>query len=60
MGRGNTGRAQQYLMLKEYGLKYKPDLVIQMFLTANDVKNNSPVLQNDPYLPYFEIDGNKR
>lgn len=56
MGRGNTGTAQQYLMLKEYGLKYKPDLVIQLFLTANDVKNNSPVLQNDPYLPYFEID----
>jgi hypothetical protein len=58
MGRGNTGTAQQYLMLKEYGLKYKPDLVIQMFLTANDVKNNSPVLQNDPYLPYFEINEN--
>lgn len=56
IGRGNTGTAQQYLMLKEYGLKYKPDLVIQMFLTANDVKNNSPILQNDPYLPYFEID----
>lgn len=58
MGRGNTGTAQEYLMLKEYGLKYKPDLVIQMFLTANDVKNNSPILQNDPYLPYFEIDVN--
>jgi len=58
MGRGNTGTAQQYLMLKEYGLKYKPDLVIQMFLTANDVKNNSSVLQNDPYLPYFEIESN--
>ena len=56
IGRGNTGTAQQYLILKEYGFKYKPDLVIQIFLTANDVKNNSSVLQNDPYLPYFEID----
>ena len=55
VGRGNTGTAQQYLMLKEYGFKYKPDLVIQMFLTANDVKNNSSVLQNDPYLPYFSL-----
>jgi len=55
IGRGNTGTAQQYLILKEYGLKYKPDLVIQMFLTANDIKNNSPVLQNDPYLPYFSL-----
>ena len=58
IGRGNTGTAQQYLMLREYGLKYQPDLVIQMFLTANDVKNSSPALQNDPYLPYFEIDTN--
>lgn len=57
-GRGNTGTAQQYLILKNYSLKYKPDLVIQMFLTANDIKNNSPELQKDPYLPYFEIDGN--
>lgn len=58
MGRGNTGTAQQYLMLGEYGLKYKPDLIIQLFLTANDVKNNSSVLQNDPYLPYFTLDEN--
>jgi len=55
MGRGNTGTAQQYLFLRDYGLSYKPDLVLHMFLTANDVKNNSPILQNDPYLPYFNL-----
>ena len=55
MGLGNTGTAQQFLMLKHFGLKYKPDLVIHMFLTANDVKNSSLVLQDDAYLPYFKI-----
>lgn len=58
IGRGNTGTAQQYLILEQYVLKYQPDIVIQMFLEANDVKNNSPLLQKDPYLPYFELDGN--
>lgn len=56
MGRGNTGTAQQYLMLKNLGIKYKPDLVVQMFFEANDIKNNSPLMQNDPYLPYFKLD----
>lgn len=58
VGRGNTGPAQQYLILKNYGLMYNPDLVIQMFFSANDVANSSPILQNDPYLPYFRLDNN--
>ena len=56
LGRGNTGTAQQYLILKNYGLKYDPDVVIHMFFEGNDVKNNSKILQNDPFLPYFTID----
>lgn len=59
LGRGNTGTAQQYLIIKDYGLSYNPDLIIHMFLTANDIKNNSAVLQGDPYLPYFELVENK-
>jgi hypothetical protein len=54
-GQGNTGTAQQLVSLRNFGLKYNPDVVVQMFLTANDVKNNSSVLQNDPYQPYFKI-----
>lgn len=54
MGLGDSGSAQQFLALREIGIKYKPDLVIQMFLTANDLKNNYPNLQKDPYRPYFE------
>lgn len=49
LGRGNTGTYHQSLILKNYGLKYKPDLVIHMFLTANDIKNNSPVLHPEIY-----------
>lgn len=55
IGLGDTGTAQQYIALKEIGLKYKPDLVVLMFLTANDFKNNSLTLQNDPYRPYFTL-----
>mgnify|MGYP001605070322 CR=1 FL=1 len=56
LGRGNTGTGPQYLILKNYGLKYKPDLVLHMFFEGNDIKNNSPVLQNDPFLPYFVLE----
>lgn len=55
MGRGNSGTAIQYLMLKHFGVKYQPDLVVHFFLTANDIKNNSSDLQDDPYLPYFSL-----
>lgn len=58
LGRGNTGLAQQYLILENYAVRYQPDLVIQLFYTGNDIKNNSFVLQNDPYLPYFKLDNN--
>lgn len=56
LGLGDTGTAQQFLALKEIGLKFKPDLVVHMFLTANDIKNNSPTLMQDPYRPYFTLD----
>lgn len=56
MGMGDTGTAQQYLALHSYGLKYQPDLVIAMFLSANDLKNNWPSLEKDPYRPYFKLD----
>lgn len=53
LGMGDTGTAQQLIALQEIGLKYQPDLVIHMFLTANDIKNNSPTLQKDPYRSYL-------
>lgn len=56
MGLGDSGTAQQYLILKEYGLTYKPDLVLHLFFTGNDIKNNSLALQNDIHKPYFKLE----
>lgn len=55
LGKGNIGTASEYLILKAYGLRYQPDLVIQMLFTGNDIVNNSPDLHNDPYVPYFNL-----
>lgn len=56
LGLGDSGTAQQYLLLKNIGLTYKPNLVVQLFFSGNDVKNNSLALMGDPYRPYFTID----
>lgn len=55
MGLGDSGTAQQYLILKEHGLKYNPDMVIHFFFNGNDVRNNHPTLMGDPYRAYFEL-----
>ncbi|OLD56782.1 MAG: hypothetical protein AUI54_05000 [Acidobacteria bacterium 13_1_40CM_2_56_5] len=46
-----TGTAREYLALREYGLTYKPDLVLTFFV-GNDVSDNSWRLQGKPYIPY--------
>lgn len=55
IGLGDSGTAQQYLILKTLGLAYRPDLIIQFFFTGNDVKNNSPELMANPYRSYFKL-----
>ena len=45
LGVGGYGTAQEYLYLREEGLKYHPDLVILAFLGLNDVRNNSRTLE---------------
>lgn len=56
MGLGDSGTAQQYILLKEFGLAYQPDLIIHFFFTGNDVKNNSLQLQGDPHRTYFTLE----
>jgi len=56
MGLGDSGTAQQLILLKQYGLKYNPDIVLHFFFTGNDVKNNSPALMGDPHRPYFALE----
>ncbi len=66
LGVAAYGTGQEYLLLKEYGLLYQPDLVILAFLSLNDVLNNSLKLEKSmagtewerTYRPYFIPDDN--
>jgi len=51
LGLSGFGTAREYLMLREYGLRYRPDLVV-MFFVGNDISDNSRRLQGKPFLPY--------
>src|SRR5262249_17436534 len=45
-GVSGAGTAREYLALREYGLKYKPDLVLLLFV-GNDFSDNSKTLKSD-------------
>ncbi len=58
-GCGGWGTAQEYLYLREEGMRYAPDLVILAFFVGNDVANNSLGLElggraDLTLKPYFE------
>ncbi len=40
LGKSGFGTAHEYLALKEYGLKFSPDLVVLNFFIGNDIENN--------------------
>lgn len=52
LGVSSTGTGQQYLLFRERGRRYAPDVVVLMFFTGNDFRNNSRALDGDPALPY--------
>src|SRR5215831_14163458 len=53
------GTAQEYLTLRERGLKYRPDLVLLAFFTGNDFTDNVEALGRHRDRPYFVLrDGN--
>jgi lysophospholipase L1-like esterase len=52
LGVSATGTAQQYLLFRERGRRYAPDVVVVAFFTGNDYRNNSRALNGDPALPY--------
>jgi hypothetical protein len=53
------GTAQEYLTLKNWALKYQPDLVLLAFFTGNDFTDNSLALGRHEGRPYFAVkDGN--
>jgi hypothetical protein len=50
-GVSGSGTARQYLALREYALRYKPDVVL-LFFVGNDISDNSQELQGRSYVPY--------
>jgi hypothetical protein len=59
IGVGDFGTAQEYIALKEYGLAFDPDVVVQEVFPLNDPCNNGLGLyrlclsENDRYRPYY-------
>jgi hypothetical protein len=51
LGLSGFGTGREYLMLREYGLRYHPDLVV-LFFVGNDISDNSRRLQGKPFIPY--------
>jgi GDSL-like Lipase/Acylhydrolase family len=49
------GTAQEYLTLRERGLKYRPDLVLLAFFTGNDFTDNVKALGHHRDRPYFVL-----
>lgn len=47
--------AQEYLTLRERGLKYRPDLVLLAFFTGNDFTDNVQALGRHRDRPYFVL-----
>ena len=58
MGAGVSGygTASELLYFEREGKRYKPDLVVLAFYPGNDVKNNSPTLE-DKLRPAYTTDG---
>ena len=52
LGISALGPAQEYLILREYGVRYAPDVVVLAVFTANDFRGSLAVLEGKPYLRY--------
>jgi hypothetical protein len=55
-GVSGYGTASELLYFERTGKRYQPDLVVLAFYPGNDVKNNSPVLE-DTFKPVYASDG---
>jgi hypothetical protein len=51
LGLSGFGTGREYLMLRQYGRRYKPD-VVMLFFVGNDISDNSATLQGKPFIPY--------
>jgi lysophospholipase L1-like esterase len=55
-GVSGYGTAGELLLFEQEGQRYQPDLVVLAFYPGNDVKNNSPTLE-DTLKPQYAADG---
>jgi lysophospholipase L1-like esterase len=55
-GVSGYGTAGELLLFEQAGRRYQPDLVVLAFYPGNDVKNNSPTLE-DTLTPVYAADG---
>ncbi len=55
-GVSGYGTASELLYFERTGKRYQPDLVLLAFYPGNDVKNNSPTLE-DTFKPVYASDG---
>jgi hypothetical protein len=55
-GIAGFGTAQELLTFRHRASVYRPDFVLLAFLTGNDVRNNSRILNREE-LPYFRLRG---
>lgn len=54
-GVSGYGTAQELIAMQREVWAYSPDLVVLAFVSGNDVRNNSRVLEKDPLRPYFTL-----
>jgi lysophospholipase L1-like esterase len=55
LGQSGYGTTDEYLRYIKFGVKYHPDLVILAFLTGNDFRNNSKVLNLGELGYYYSL-----
>ncbi|OGH79037.1 MAG: hypothetical protein A3G08_00405 [Candidatus Magasanikbacteria bacterium RIFCSPLOWO2_12_FULL_47_9b] len=57
-GVSGYGTAQEYLLWSNVVKEFSPDVVIVLFTSANDVRNNAFALEGERHKPYFISDAN--
>jgi lysophospholipase L1-like esterase len=57
LGQSGFGTADAYMRYLNFGIKYSPDIVLLAFLTGNDIRDNSKILNGEVAF-YFVFDRN--
>jgi hypothetical protein len=60
LGQSGFGTADEYVRYLNFGVAYNPDLVIVAFLTGNDFRNNSKILNRNSVGFYYTFDRNHK